>query len=344
MSRQIILIGLMFGLFAISLGLVVVKPVMANGPTIDHRFYLELPDGKQVEIKGPKIHRASKDGADKPTVITNHCRYQEYIAAGKEINVQRDVAGGYHCSTNESCFTQDYGAPYLPSSFNQASEVYTDSDASFFAFYKKTFTDMLKTSTSYNPTNYSANNIRGFEGAKWVGKVDWEVDTGGSIQILQSPPSKPLDADGWGTIPGYSSKQSWGSGEVYLNTEGGNVLQGKITWVLKLPQQKSLACKSISPAGKPAWDPAKVKKGAELVFNCATVEGAESYEFRVIEPDSKTVSVPYAGPGTLPTERLSGKYTVSKVGSHIAQCRVCASTGKDCTAWENVSEARQRDE
>jgi hypothetical protein len=55
-----------FGLFWIGLGLVVVKPAMAgNGPTIDHRFYLELPDGKQVEMKGPKIHRASKDGADK---------------------------------------------------------------------------------------------------------------------------------------------------------------------------------------------------------------------------------------------------------------------------------------
>lgn len=343
MSKRIILISMAFGLFWIGLGLVVVKPAMAgNGPTIDHRFYLELPDGKQVEMKGPKIHRASKDGADKPTKITNHCRYQEYIDADKEINVQRDVAGGYHCSTNESCFTQDYGAPYLPSSFNKSSEVYTDSDASFFAFYKKTFTQMLGESTSYSPAKYSATNIRGFEGAKWVGKVDWEVDTGGTIQILQSPPSTPLDSPEWGNVPGYSAKQSWGSGEVYLNTEGGNVLQGKITWTLKLPAQKSLACIAISPAGKPAWDPAKVKKGDQLNFNCTAVEGAKSYEFRVIEPDQTRVSLASAGAGILPTQIVSAKYTVSKVGTHYAQCRVCADG--TCTAWENVSDVRQRDE
>ncbi len=201
---------------------------------------------------------------------------------------------------------------------------------------------MLGESTSYSPAKYSATNIRGFEGAKWVGKVDWEVDTGGTIQILQSPPSTPLDSPEWGNVPGYSAKQSWGSGEVYLNTEGGNVLQGKITWTLKLPAQKSLACIAISPAGKPAWDPAKVKKGDQLNFNCTAVEGAKSYEFRVIEPDQTRVSLASAGAGILPTQIVSAKYTVSKVGTHYAQCRVCADG--TCTAWENVSDVRQRDE
>lgn len=324
----------------VAVSLVMTTPALAEGPTIDHRFFLELPDGSKVEIKGPKIHRASDDGTT--AQVGSHCRYQEFIDAGKEVNVQRDVSSGYHCSTNESCFTKDYGAPFLPRGFNSTEAVYTDFNASYFAFYNKTFTQMLKEKAPYYVSLYDPLNIRGFAGAKWVGNVDWEVDTGGTIQILSDPPNPPLGLREWGTIPGFDAKQSWGSGEVYLNTEGGNVLQGKITWTLKLPAQKSLACIAISPAGKPAWNPETVKKGDILNFNCAVVEGAKSYEFRVIEPDQTTVNLASAGAGILPTQIVSAKYAVSKVGTHYAQCRVCADG--TCTAWENVSDVRQRDE
>ncbi len=98
----------------------------------------------------------------------------------------------------------------MPSSFNKSSEVYTDSDASFFAFYKKNLYPNVGERALHTVRKVYATNIRGFEGAKWVGKVDWEVDTGGTIQILQSPPSKPLDSPEWGNVAWLFSKTKLG--------------------------------------------------------------------------------------------------------------------------------------
>jgi len=248
--------------------LLVAQTAFAAGPTVDHRFYIELPDGSKADLKGAKIHKIYEE-TDGTQLLYSYCRYD-----GVDEVLQRDISPGYHCATNESCFVRDMGAPYLPAGFNADQRVYTFSDASYFTFNNRTFTDFLNEKIPYLATMYQPSNIRGFEGARWQGTVDYsheQSDTSVSI---------PSNLDGslittnpnWGNIEGIAGKQSWSAGEVYLNTVGGNVLQGRITWVLKPPSE-----------------PAPEIPTAKFAQVCGPQEwnGPLSYNFTISEIDLK---------------------------------------------------------
>lgn len=249
-------------LFTLSLLQWAVGAIWAAGPTVDHRFFLELPNGtkRQLEMKGAKIHksiimRSSNGDPGNGRVVQDLCRYPE------NGDLQRRISAGYHCATNESCFNEDIGAPYLPVSFNSPSKVSSLPDASYMQYYNETFTTMLAREAPYLVPLYDPTSIRGFAGAKWIGHVDWAVGNGG-FQIMYSGTENPhgnepliRNSQPWSTVYGYSAPQSWGPGEVYRNPQGGNILQGKVSWVLVAPDTVtprrptagfSGACKQLS--------------------------------------------------------------------------------------------------
>ncbi|MEX0895628.1 MAG: hypothetical protein WDZ94_01660 [Patescibacteria group bacterium] len=220
----------------------------AVGPTVDHKFMLRMPDGGSMELKGAKIHKITDFGEDwegMPGVATRYqhgayCHYPDANNPNVELSsgyqLQRQVSDGYHCSTQQSCFMSDYEAPYLPPSFNRDSPYYTGDDASFFTFTNQQFTSALP---AYLAEMYDPNNIRGFEGARWRGEVNFRA--GDSFRIIEEDNFKPfadVDPDnGWGNIVSIPETQSWGAGEILHNPLGENILQGTVTWYLDVPEE-----------------------------------------------------------------------------------------------------------
>lgn len=238
-SRKIITLAILITLL-LQWGVTI---ILANGPTVDHRFFVELPNGtrRQLEMKGAKIHksiimRSSNGDPGNGRVVQDLCRYPD------NGGLQRGISGGYHCATGESCFNEDVGAPYLPYNFNSPTKISTLADASYMNYYNETFTTMLSREAPYLVPLYDPTSIRGFAGARWQGNVDWAIGSGG-FQIINSGgdphASEPIigGAASWGTVTGYSGQQSWGPGEMYRNPQGGNILQGKVSWTLITPDQ-----------------------------------------------------------------------------------------------------------
>lgn len=217
---------------------------------VDHKFVLQLPDGKTKELKGAKMHIFHKQHeAGGATAFTNTCYYPEKEAIGENDGwaaKAKELVGNYHCVTPASCTIIDYGAPYLPKSFNANSAVYARDDAAYFAFYNSTFTDALKNDSpfSYLANSYQNGNIRGFEGARWQGSVDsTATDEKGPVAIVTDQAELDRELNNrpeWGKA-GFDvqTPHRWGPGEVFKDPQGGNVLHGQITWALKAPKAAS---------------------------------------------------------------------------------------------------------
>lgn len=231
-------------LFSLSLLVVGASTVQAAG-WVDHKFLIELPDGTKKDLKGAKMHIFHKQheqtGAE---AFTNTCYYPDKNPINENPNwgaLQANI-GDYHCSTPQSCTIIDYGAPFLPKDFNANRYVYEQGNASYFAFHdNKTFTEALRDDWGFrNLANiYKEGNIRGFDGAKWEGTVNFsEDDSKGPVAIVrdQGEIDRELNArSDWGTKGFDGQTNRWGPGEVYKDPQGGNALHGQITWVLKPP-------------------------------------------------------------------------------------------------------------
>ena len=219
-----------------------VNSVQAAG-WVDHKFLIELPDGTKKDIKGAKLHVFHQQHAETGSAaFTNTCYYpekppenenSEWGAIGANI-------GGYHCSTPSSCTIIDYGAPFLPKDFNTNSDIYSQGNASYFSFYKISFTeDLKKLGFGTLAGTYQEGNIRGFEGAKWEGTVNFsEQDSKGPVAIVtdQAEIDRELNSRAdWGKKGFDGVTHRWGPREVYKDPQGGNALHGQITWVLKPP-------------------------------------------------------------------------------------------------------------
>lgn len=208
------------------------------GTSLEHRFFIELPDGSKEPLKGAMIHRyyqGRTDLGEKDYVVRSQCHYPEF---NDEFPVPNGGVGdGYHCAVGTSCFFADYGAPYIPHSFNSNEEIFTLNDASYKAFYGKTFTEFLNSKVPYLAAEYQPDNIRGFEGAKWEAKVDYDLNDSKTGLTIPSDLSDARfnSAPEWGKVDKISGTQSWEPGEVFKNENGGNVLQGRISWTLKVP-------------------------------------------------------------------------------------------------------------
>lgn len=258
---------LAFSLAALIVLINTVQPATALGGWVDHKFEMERPDGTKMDLKGAKMHiyHHSEEGGF--THVNSFCAYPD-----KDSNIAKYVdednnadditlSGGYHCLTPQSCSNTDFGAPYLPRSFNSNDSVYTTgntgdlsaiADASYRAFHDTNFTGALTGNVAYLAGMYKQNNIRGFEGAKWEMQLDWVKGTGvakASQSDISSIPSQPGGGN-WGTIPGIEGKQTWSEGEVYKDTNGENQLHARITWVLKPPAPAPIVKPTASLAGK----------------------------------------------------------------------------------------------
>lgn len=249
--------------------------------------------------------------------------------------LQRDISADYHCATNESCFLNDYGAAYLPKNFNASSKIYTQwADASYFAFNDRTFVDFLQEKAPYLASMYDSNNIRGFSGARWQATVDYSAESGASAITIPTDLSGAAftSNDDWGRIenedgtPMFSEKQSWQPGEVYHNPVGGNVLQGRITWVLKPPSEPPppicVSARLQNTDGETISDLTSIKIGDQVQVVCGQVTGVSEYAFRMGMFNT-------AGELTSFTElqaaegNISQAYTIESAGGYVAQCAIC---------------------
>lgn len=259
-----------------------VKPALALGGWIDHKFELERPDGSRMDLKGAKIHMYLKQEeatSARFNHIANFCAYPDFDSniggyVDKD-NKPGDItlSGGYHCLTPQSCSRQDYGTPYLPKSFNGNVPYSSWEDTSYSTFHDgKTFTESLTGNVGYLANMYKPNLIRGFEGAKWDMQLDWTNGSGvgRATQAEINDIPNQQGGESWPTVPGFEGNQSWSEGEVYKDPDGGNVLHARITWVLKPPAQ---------PVEKPT---------ATLTGKCANANpGVPSYTFTTSNIDLK---------------------------------------------------------
>lgn len=240
MKRSLLLLASVFTFgFLLIVG---VTRVEAAG-WVDHKFQIELPDGTKKPLQGAKMHVFHQQHQDTgANAFTNTCYYPDFPPQNEnsEWGAIGANIGGYHCSTPSSCTIIDYGAPFLPKDFNTNSSVYSQGNASYFAFYNKTFTQELQDS-GYGDLaqKYQNGNIRGFDGAKWQGTVNFsENDSKGPVAIVtdQGEIDRELNARAdWGRAGFDGATHRWGPGEVYKDPQGGNALHGQITWILKPP-------------------------------------------------------------------------------------------------------------
>lgn len=93
------------------------------------------------------------------------------------------------------------------------------------------------------------------------------------------------------------------------------------------PQCLSISMTNVSdPTAGPTDDPSF---GDSVRFTCGTVQGAQSYIFKVIEPDGTQVELQATG-------ATSETYQINKEGGFAAQCQIC--TGSDpstCLPFED---------
>jgi len=62
-----------------------------------------------------------------------------------------------------------------------------------------------------------------------------------------------------------------------------------------------------------------------VLFTCAEVVGAESYVFRVMDPNGIISGLESNG-------HISVPYLANQSGEYFAQCQIC--TGSGCNPWE----------
>ena len=336
--------------------------VKAEGPAINHRFFLELPNGAKMPLPGAKIHTAStsKEADENLSFISNQCRYNipeedtgGLRTEGKLANdCEYGDKGCHMCQTGNSCFSDDYGAPYLPKSFNSAEKIYDKAshDASYSFFKNETFTSALNTNFSAISSSYTPNNLRGFANARWRGEIDRNnqaeidgqiyyslsmVDTDPSYerftQFLRDRTDKNtgqnlLDAwrDQVGQPGQITDPSRWEKGEIFRKALGGNILHGEITWILSVtpPEVPQIAC--LSTTLTPAT--ATVGTTQDFTVTCGRVETAVKYKLKLKENTAAATEtvVGIAQPATgNPTHTF--KADKLPAGSYEVSCTPCTS-------------------
>lgn len=167
--------------------------------TMDHRFYIKLPDGTREEIKGVIIHQVatgSESGEDynspepipwsEPRVTFSQfdfCIYEGTTGGDSWAVTDDDFA----CGTLASCHAEMFAAPYLPEGFNDnrnantmidqiweapprvldhSIEYQVAMDATF-----KTFDGNQTFTEKYPWFKFESGNPRGSDTAYWAGEV-----------------------------------------------------------------------------------------------------------------------------------------------------------------------------
>lgn len=274
---------LAFSLTTVVLLISSVQPVAALGGWVDHKFELERPDGTRTDLKGAKMHvyHRTTEGGFKN--VNSFCAYPDkdpniakYVDEDNEAD-EITLSGGYHCLTPQSCTNSDFGAPYLPKSFNSAESIYYTgngddaADSSYRAFHETNFTSALPGFFGTNAPTYREGNIRGFDNTKWQISIDWTNGSGVTKATQTEIDQLEKDENAWGNIPGISGRQEWSEGEVYRDPAGENALHARITWILKPPVPAPV----VKPTGS-------------LAGRCATTSpGVPSYTYTLSNIDLK---------------------------------------------------------
>lgn len=237
--------------------------VFAEGPTVNHRFFMEMPNGAKKPLPGASIHYVTniRFDSDSGWRVFNSCRYPvegEDVQRRGGLSLSCDPSNPrcHMCETWNSCFTEDYGGPYLPPSYNSSEKIYqkTNYDSSYKFFTDETFVDMLQREFPVLVGKYTNTNFRGFPNAKWIGSVDFTE--GGSVSIVSSDEEfnnfkSRLEQVGmteqWKpstTMGEFTDPSSWEKGEIFLKRKGGNILHGGVTWTLQVsvPENKNPQC------------------------------------------------------------------------------------------------------
>lgn len=291
---KLLLRSLAFSFTILFLIVVTAQPVAALGGWVDHKFMLGRPDGtiSEVDLKGAKMHIYHKSVDPDSTYfkgsVNSFCVYPDKNNEfGKYVDEDRNpgdvpFSGGYHCLTPQSCSNIDYGAPYLPKSFNSSESVYNDwEDASYKTFHSNTFTEALASSSLKDIIgSYQPDNIRGFDKAIWTMKLDSNPHNEVGLASQQEIDTTLNSRSDWGNIKNYGGDpKRWSQGEVYRDSAGDNALHAAITWVLVPP-------KTIAPAVKPT---------ATLVGKCTnTTPGTPSFTYTFSNIDLKGQQFSYA--------------------------------------------------
>ncbi|MDQ5951109.1 MAG: hypothetical protein QG639_386, partial [Patescibacteria group bacterium] len=104
--------------------------VLALGGWVDHKFELQRPDGTRMDLKGAKMHVYHKTQEGGFKHVNSFCAYPDKDSnIAKYVDEDNDpdeitLSSGFHCLTPQSCSNSDYGAPYLPNSFNSSESIY----------------------------------------------------------------------------------------------------------------------------------------------------------------------------------------------------------------------------
>lgn len=241
--------------------------VFAEGPTVNHRFFMEMPNGAKKPLPGASIHYVTniRFDSDSGWRVFNSCRYPvegEDVQRRGGLSLSCDPSNPrcHMCETWNSCFTEDYGGPYLPPSYNSSEKIYqkTNYDSSYKFFTDETFVDMLQREFPVLVGKYTNTNFRGFPNAKWIGSVDFTE--GGSVRIVNTDEEfnafkSRLEQVGmteqWKpstTLGEFTDPSSWEKGEIFLKRKGGNILHGGVTWTLQVsvPENKNPQCSGFN--------------------------------------------------------------------------------------------------
>ncbi|MBN2015291.1 hypothetical protein JW766_00460 [Candidatus Dojkabacteria bacterium] len=250
-NKTICFIFLCLGILVFSFFLVIKPSPVSAGSVLDHEFYIEIPTGRRVPLQGASVHSVGVDnygqwGNKDYITRSNYCGYGS-------------AAGGAHCRTKASCDHWGYHAPFLPKSYNSASDVYTpradvygwcgNLDASHAHFYNG------QTMTQRFPWfPFENGNPRGSSTSYWTAEIvsqqNNKLQLWGKAQPDDHEARKATDdcrrtderetiLQEWGRLDDFPNKASWKQGEIVYDGVGGNALHGTVRWILHETQTVS---------------------------------------------------------------------------------------------------------